>query len=95
MHEETTALAQADLTKILPPSAIRSSWVDMQNKNSYLFYILGAEDPSLKKSEPPLSEGLTELPAYIKEARTKILADSLYLHYGWVEASPVKLSELH
>jgi hypothetical protein len=79
----------------LQPAAIRSSWVDMQNKNSYLFYVLGAEDPSMKKPEPVLPEGMTEWPKHVKDAREKLLADAIHLHFGWVEANPTKLSELH
>jgi hypothetical protein len=49
----------------------------------------------MKKPDPPLPEGMTEWPENVKASRTKLSADSIHLHYGWVEAPPVKLSELH
>lgn len=51
LYEEITAAAQADLTKLLTPTQLRSSWVDMQGQRSYMFYILGGLDPSLVKDE--------------------------------------------
>lgn len=95
MHEDVTLVPQADLTKILPTASIRLSWVDMQNQNSYLFYVLGSEDVTIKKPDAPLPEGPPELLEQIKALRTKLKEDSIHLHYGWAEANPVKLSELH
>jgi len=51
LYEEITVAAQADLTKLLPSTQVRSSWVDMQGKKSYMFYILGAIDTALVKDE--------------------------------------------
>ena len=95
MYEDVTQVPQADLTKILPPGAIRLSWVDMQNQNSYLFYVLGSEEGSVKKPDPPLPDGPAELVESIRASRTKLKEDTVHLHFGWVEANPIQLSELH
>ena len=49
----------------------------------------------MKKPEPILPEGMTEWPKHVKAARDKVLADTIHLHFGWVEANPTKLSELN
>lgn len=72
MHEEVSVVAQADLGKILAAATIRSSWFDMQNQNSYLFYVLGAEDASVKKPEPQLPEGQSEWSEEVKVNRAKL-----------------------
>ena len=51
LYEDITVVTQVDLTKLLQPTQIRSSWVDMQGKNSYMFYVLGSEDASIRKDE--------------------------------------------
>jgi len=72
MHEDITVVAQADVSKILAAANIRSSWFDIQGQKSYLFYILGAEDASMKKPEPALPEGQTEWSNEVKERRAKL-----------------------
>jgi len=50
-YEEQTDSKQADMTKLLPATNVRSSWVDMQGTNSVMFYILGAIEPTMVKDD--------------------------------------------
>ena len=50
-YEDLTVAKDADLTKLLQPAQLRSSWVDMQGKKSYMFYIIGALDTQFIKDE--------------------------------------------
>ena len=50
-YEELTIAKEADLTKLLAPTQVRASWVDMQGKKSYMFYMIGALDTQFIKDE--------------------------------------------
>lgn len=59
-----------------------------------MFYVLGALDSSLVHDEQK-DVPFADLSEEQQEQRTRTQVENNYIHYGFVEADPIKLSKLH
>ena len=55
-YVDITDVAEVPKNVILAQATNVSSWTDFQNKNSYMFYVLGPLDAELFEEKPPVVE---------------------------------------
>lgn len=59
-----------------------------------MFYVLGGMDSALVKDENKETP-FADLTEEQQAERTAMQVDNNYIHFGFVEADPIKLSKLH